>query len=236
MLAIVLKRFDYNEFDQMVSVLTSQDGKIKLLAKGVKKITSKNSPFLEPFSLVDFDYINGKNFDYLQRLNGVDYFRNLRQSWSKSLVADFSCQFIDSILPINILNSEIFDFLLVWLKFIEKTDQINFNFLNYFGFKISQILGWQIKIGQCFQCQKELNSKSFFVVQDNGFICQNCAKKYSDKILLTRNELGYLQKPDLMLNLSKPLNNLSVVIHKHLEYYTNLKLPSWQYLNNFLIL
>ena len=43
MLAIVLSRRDFREFDQMISVYTKEKGKLNLLARGVKKITSKNA-------------------------------------------------------------------------------------------------------------------------------------------------------------------------------------------------
>ena len=42
MLAIVLSRRDFREFDQIVSLYTKEKGKLEVLARGVKKITSKH--------------------------------------------------------------------------------------------------------------------------------------------------------------------------------------------------
>ena len=39
--AIVLARTNYGEADRIVSVLTADKGKVRLLAKGVRKIKSK---------------------------------------------------------------------------------------------------------------------------------------------------------------------------------------------------
>ena len=53
MIAVVLGRRDFHEADQIISCYTKEKGKVELLARGVKKITSKNSAHLEQFSFVD---------------------------------------------------------------------------------------------------------------------------------------------------------------------------------------
>ena len=65
MQAIVLARRDIKENDQIVSFYTLEKGKVELLARGVKKITSKNSAHLEPFSFVDVEVTEGKEINYL---------------------------------------------------------------------------------------------------------------------------------------------------------------------------
>lgn len=57
---IVLKRTNYREADRIITVLTSNQGKIHLLAKGVRKIKSKMAGGIELFSINDITYIVGK--------------------------------------------------------------------------------------------------------------------------------------------------------------------------------
>ena len=79
MKAIVLSRRDFREYDQIVSVYTKDLGKQDLLARGIKKITSKNSAYLELFSFVDIEIIKGKELDYIGSVQPVNYFKNIRQ-------------------------------------------------------------------------------------------------------------------------------------------------------------
>jgi len=58
--AIVLKRIDYGEGDRIITVLTPQDGKLSLLAKGVKKLKSKLAGGIELFAVFDAGYIAGR--------------------------------------------------------------------------------------------------------------------------------------------------------------------------------
>src|SRR4051812_28556736 len=58
---IVLSRTDYGEADRIVSVLTPDQGKLRLMAKGVRKVKSKLAGGIELFSVSELSFIPGKN-------------------------------------------------------------------------------------------------------------------------------------------------------------------------------
>ena len=57
---IVLARTNYGEADRIITVLTQDNGKIRLIAKGVRKIRSKLAGGIELFSVNDIIYLPGK--------------------------------------------------------------------------------------------------------------------------------------------------------------------------------
>jgi DNA repair protein RecO len=57
---IVLSRTDYGEADRIVTLLTPDYGKLRLMAKGVRKIKSKMAGGLELLSISDISFIRGK--------------------------------------------------------------------------------------------------------------------------------------------------------------------------------
>ncbi len=59
--AIILKRIDYGEADRILTVLTSDKGKLSLLAKGVRRSKSKLAGGLELFSVTSISYIDGRS-------------------------------------------------------------------------------------------------------------------------------------------------------------------------------
>ena len=65
MQVIVLSRRNFREADQIISLYSFDKGKFEVLAKGIKKIISKNSAHLEPFCFSEVEIISGKEFDYL---------------------------------------------------------------------------------------------------------------------------------------------------------------------------
>ena len=57
---IVLKRTDYGEAGRIVTVLTPDHGKLRLMAKGVRKPKSKLAGGIELFSVSDMTFIRGR--------------------------------------------------------------------------------------------------------------------------------------------------------------------------------
>jgi DNA repair protein RecO (recombination protein O) len=58
--AIVLNRTDYGEADRIITLLTPQAGKLRLMAKGVRRVKSKLAGGIELFSVSSITYIRGR--------------------------------------------------------------------------------------------------------------------------------------------------------------------------------
>jgi DNA repair protein RecO len=59
--AILLKRMNYGEADRIITVLTPDQGKISILAKGSRRSKSKLAGGLELFSVTHLSYIDGRS-------------------------------------------------------------------------------------------------------------------------------------------------------------------------------
>lgn len=57
---IVLKRTNFGEADRIITMLTPDQGKLRLMAKGVRKIKSKLAGGIELFSISQITFIPGK--------------------------------------------------------------------------------------------------------------------------------------------------------------------------------
>ncbi|MEK7059365.1 MAG: DNA repair protein RecO [Patescibacteria group bacterium] len=57
---IVLGRTDYGEADRIITVLTPEQGKLSLMARGVRKPKSRLAGGIELFSTTEISYLNGR--------------------------------------------------------------------------------------------------------------------------------------------------------------------------------
>jgi hypothetical protein len=57
---IILGRTDYGEADRILTMLTPDHGKLRLMAKGVRRVRSKLAGGIELFSVSDVTYIKGR--------------------------------------------------------------------------------------------------------------------------------------------------------------------------------
>lgn len=58
--AIVLTRTDFGEADRILTLLTPEQGKLRLIAKGVRRVKSKLAGGIELFSVTNLSYIKGR--------------------------------------------------------------------------------------------------------------------------------------------------------------------------------
>ena len=76
--AIILNRQAFRENDVMVTVQSMDKGKLKLVARGVKKMQSKLAGHLEPLNLGDIMVVRGKQFNYVGSANAENCYANIK--------------------------------------------------------------------------------------------------------------------------------------------------------------
>ena len=146
MLGIVLARRDFREADQMISLYTREFGKVEILAKGVKKIISKNAAHLEPFSCVEAEIIHGKEINHLGAVQSINYFVNIRQNLEKSLMAGYLANLLNKILHEGEKDEQLFELTLNFLEYLNLTTTIcNVQLVDNFIIKLLYCLGYDIQ-------------------------------------------------------------------------------------------
>lgn len=84
--AIVLNRINYGEADKILTILTPENGKIKLIAKGVRKVKSKLAGSVELFSVSNIIYIQGtKEIGTLISAKLQTFFSNITKDYSRTI-------------------------------------------------------------------------------------------------------------------------------------------------------
>jgi DNA repair protein RecO (recombination protein O) len=67
----VIKSINYSEADKIITVFGRERGKFTLLAKGVRKLTSKNRGNIQTFSVADISYYEGSGMPLLLETSQV---------------------------------------------------------------------------------------------------------------------------------------------------------------------
>jgi len=142
--AIVLSRRDIKEHDQIISVLTKDQGKLDLYARGVKKIVSKNTAHLEPFSVVDIDIAAGKEFGYVTRVQSIEYFVNIRNDLEKSMAASYVVSLVDRLTQEGERDVRLYAMLFDWLQHISEVEDFLFFLIDCYIVVLLYCLGFSI--------------------------------------------------------------------------------------------
>ena len=79
---VVLRVQKLGEADRIITVLTKRHGRVRAVAKGVRRTRSKLGSLVEPFSHVDLQLYTGRNLDIVVQAEGLTPF-------GRDLVADY---------------------------------------------------------------------------------------------------------------------------------------------------
>ena len=72
----MLRTQKLGEADRIITVLTRRHGKVRAVAKGVRRTKSKFGPRLEPFSHVDLQLYAGRNLDIVNQAESIRSYGN----------------------------------------------------------------------------------------------------------------------------------------------------------------
>ena len=72
--AVVLRTHKLGEADRIITLLTREHGRVRAVAKGVRRTTSRWGSRLEPFTHVDLQLAEGRNLDVVTQAETLDPF------------------------------------------------------------------------------------------------------------------------------------------------------------------
>ena len=94
---IVLRGFPFGEADRVVVLLSPNHGKVRAVAKGVRKTRSRFGGRLEPFTHVDLVLYEGRNLETITQVSVIEAFPALRADLDRVLAAGTMVEVADAV-------------------------------------------------------------------------------------------------------------------------------------------
>lgn len=139
---IVLKRTNFKETAKILTILTREHGRIKLIAHGIRKTSSRKAPSLEPFSLVKLFVNQSKSLDIILETELINNFNQLREDLKKIGWAYLICELVNRLCPERQVNRSLFDLVSSELLLLDQIDDINSFKIEDFELKLLWDLGY----------------------------------------------------------------------------------------------
>lgn len=137
---IILKRKDFGEADRILTIFSLHRGKITVLAKGVRRITSRRAGNVELLNRVAIFLHPGKNFLILTEATSLDTYAKLKEDLTLSTYAFHLLELVDKLTAENQENPILYANLVEVLKRLEQNPrQI---LIRSFEVKILSLMGF----------------------------------------------------------------------------------------------
>ncbi len=136
---IILKRINFGEADRVLTVLTDRYGKISIIARGVRKITSRRAGNIELLNRVKLHLFKGKSYT-LTEAESIETFDKLKNNLTLSTTAFHIIEMVERLTKEEQKNSLVYDLTASILKILEQNPrQI---FVRAFEVKLLSVLGF----------------------------------------------------------------------------------------------
>lgn len=235
---IVIHTTNYKDYDKIVTIFTRDVGKIQFLAKGVRKITSKNRSSIDIFTYGEYLLSKGRAYYLLNQGKVQKSYSYLRRDLVKTAVAMTINMFLLDVIFENNPQNEIF-LLYNWtLKHLENSKDPKMLF-RYFIVKSILFLGHKPSLKFCCSC-KDTKGDFFYDFNEGTLLCLKCGNtgfKMESEILrlylaLEKDYFAYLKN----INLSDSLwEKFDFFLNKSIENIIDKKFKGFNYLKKLIL-
>jgi DNA repair protein RecO (recombination protein O) len=191
--AIVLRRSDFGEADRLLTVLTPDRGKLKLIAKGARKPISRKSGHVELFSHSQFLVAIGRELDIITQAEMVEPFLSLREDLLRATYAYYIAELVDAFTAERDENRPLFDLLKDALGWLCVASDLALA-ARYYELHLLGLVGYQPQLFVCGGCKKQLEPEaSYLGAADGSVFCRKCGYGRVGTMELSVNALKVLR-------------------------------------------
>jgi DNA repair protein RecO (recombination protein O) len=173
--AIVLRTQKLGEADRIITLFTRNHGRVKAVAKGVRRTKSRFGARLEPASYVDLQLYTGRNLDTITQVEAIENFGELLsanyQQWTiASAILEAAERF-----TVQEHEPALQQFLLLLgsLNALSKQNYDASLILDAYLLRSLSVAGYAPSLTICSKCQKPGPHK-YFTLQGGGSVCVDC--------------------------------------------------------------
>ncbi len=170
---VVLRTLRLGEADRIVTMVTRSHGKVRAVAKGVRRTTSKFGARLEPLSHVHLLCWQGRELDIVNQAETAEAFRVVREDLGRVAKAFTLLEVVDHVAQEGHANPALFDMLVRALRVLEHQDAALV--VPAFCLKVLALEGSAPVVDECVSCGAPEGLVAFDVLE-GGALCRSCRR------------------------------------------------------------
>lgn len=190
---VVLRTYKSGEADRVVVLWTRHHGKVRVLAKGVRKTTSRMGGSLETLAHVTVDLVKTRGEFYIARhVQHRERLTTLRSSYARISAGYAVVEAIDAIPSDGVPDEEIFDLLARVLLTLDDESFDPALVPASFFFRLLALDGSEPVVDECVNCGRK-GPLVAFDAQIGGTLCDDCRQGVAlspDALALIRRVVG----------------------------------------------
>ncbi|MDA4893693.1 MULTISPECIES: DNA repair protein RecO [Microbacterium] len=186
--AVVLRTHKLGEADRIVTMLSRRHGKLRAVAKGVRRTSSKFGSRLEPFMVADVQLYEGRSLDIVQQAESLgSYGADIALHYERFTAANAMVETADRLNDAE-ATPEQYLLLVGGLRALARGEHAARSILDSYLLRVMALSGWAPSFGDCARCSRP-GPHTTFVAQMGGLVCEECAPAGSARIAASALDL-----------------------------------------------
>ena len=192
--AIVLSRFDLGEADRVMTVITPAGGKLKVIAKGIRRPTSRIGGSLEPFAELTVALARGRTFDVVTQVSVGHAWLRLRDDLESAATAWYLAELADRSLEERNAAEPLYAMLRRAYELLD-AGMAPGRVARWYEIHLLDELGVRPEVDRCVECDRMLESDGRFrwVPPLGGVLCDRCPGPPHERTALSLDGLKLLK-------------------------------------------
>jgi len=191
--AIVLRHSDWGEADRLISLFTRESGKVRAVAKGVRKLRSRKAGHLEPFMRTRLQLARGRDLPIITQAETINAYMPLREDLLLVGYASYVIELLDRFTYEEGENRSMFRLLNETLSRLASLEEPAL-VVGYYEMRLLDLLGFRPQLTRCARCDKEIQPEAqFFSAELGGALCPSCGLQVVDSRPISKDALKFLR-------------------------------------------
>ena len=196
--AIILRRFDLGEADRLLTLLTPRHGKIEVVAKGARKLTSTKTGHVELFTRADMLIHKGRDLGIVSQAEMVAPYLPLRDDLTLGAYAGYAAELADR------FTNEGDDDTARMFTLLDETFNRLCNegdprlALRYYEIHILDLVGFRPELNECVIGHEDVQPEDqYFSNAEGGVVCTHDAARGTSFVplpMLTLKVMRHMQR------------------------------------------
>ncbi len=226
---VVLRTYKLRESDRIVVFHTAENGKVRAVAKGVRKTKSRFGARLEPMSHVRLLLYRGRELDIVSQAEAVEPLSPMLSSLDRASQGLAVLEAVDQLSLEREPNPQLYRMVVGVLRTIA-TDPSPLNVAAFY-WKLLANEGMRPELDRCLRCGEEGAGVQFvaFDLNEGGVLCRNCRSGQSISpaaLAIVRDILGGRLVQALALPDSPATHEVSSLATRALEFHIERRLKA----------
>ncbi len=172
--AVVLRHSDWGEADRLLGLYTREQGKVRAIAKGVRRLRSRKAGHLEPFTRVQLLLARGRDLLIVTQAETIDAYLPIKEDLLRTGYAAYVVELLDRFTYEEGENAPLFRLLTETLARVSTVED-GWLPVRYYEVRLLDLLGFRPQLTHCVSCKEEiLPQDQYFSPLLGGVLCPRC--------------------------------------------------------------